>query len=137
LHADATMESAPRHQARERAVSLLYEAELKNEPPSAVVAALAVSPDEFTVALLAAVEDQKAEIDAMVGDAAIGWEVDRMAVIDRNVLRLAVAELISFPDVPTAVVLNEAVDLATGYSTDESGSFVNGILATLAVRIRG
>jgi N utilization substance protein B len=131
------MESAPRHQARERAVSLLYEAELKNEPPSAVVAALAVSPDEFTVALLAAVEDQKAEIDAMVGDAAIGWEVDRMAVIDRNVLRLAVAELISFPDVPTAVVLNEAVDLATGYSTDESGSFVNGILATLAVRIRG
>jgi N utilization substance protein B len=118
-------------------VSLLYEAELKNEAPSVVVAALAVPPDPFTVALLAAVEDQTAEIDAMVGDAAIGWDVDRMAVIDRNVLRLAVAELLSFPDVPTAVVLNEAVDLAAGYSTDESGSFVNGILATLAVRIRG
>jgi N utilization substance protein B len=131
------MESAPRHQARERAVSLLYEAELKNEAPSAVVAALAVPPDQFTVALLAAVEDQMAEIDTMVGDAAIGWDVGRMAVIDRNVLRLAVAELLSFPDVPTAVVLNEAVDLAAGYSTDESGSFVNGILATLAVRIRG
>jgi N utilization substance protein B len=118
-------------------VSLLYEAELKNEPPSTVVAALAVSPDEFTVALLAAVEERMVEIDAMVGDAAIGWDVDRMAVIDRNVLRLAVAELMSFPDVPTAVVLNEAVDLATGYSTDDSGSFVNGILATLAVQIRG
>lgn len=131
------MEPAPRHQARERAVSLLYEAELKSEPPSAVVAALAVPPDQFTVALLAAVEDQMAEIDAMVGDAAIGWDVDRLAVIDRNVLRLAVAELISFPEVPTAVILNEAVDLASGYSTDESGSFVNGILATLAVRIRG
>ncbi len=131
------MESAPRHQARERAVSLLYEAELKNEPPSIVIAELAVPPDEFTVALLAAVENQKAEIDAMVGDAAIGWDIDRMAVIDRNVLRLAVAELLSFPEVPTAVVLNEAVDLATGYSTDDSGSFVNGILATLAVRIRG
>jgi len=131
------MESAPRHQARERAVSLLYEAELKNEPPSAVVAALTVAPDEFTVALLAAVEEDKVEIDAMVGDAAIGWDVDRMAVIDRNILRLAVAELMSFPDVPTAVVLNEAVDLATGYSTDDSGSFVNGILATLAVQIRG
>ncbi|HEX4245949.1 MAG TPA: transcription antitermination factor NusB [Acidimicrobiales bacterium] len=131
------MESAPRHQARERAVSLLYEAELKNELPSMVVAALAVPPDAFTVALLAAVEDRQPEIDAMVGDAAIGWDVDRMAVIDRNVLRLAVAELLSFPEVPTAVVLNEAVDLATGYSTDESGSFVNGILATLAVRIRG
>jgi transcription antitermination protein NusB len=131
------MESAPRHQARERAVSLLYEAELKNDPPSAIVAALAVAPDEFTVALLAAVEEHKVEIDAMVGDAAIGWDVDRMAVIDRNILRLAVAELMSFPDVPTAVVLNEAVDLATGYSTDDSGSFVNGILATLAVQIRG
>lgn len=131
------MESAPRHQARERAVSLLYEAELKNEPPSVVVAALTVAPDEFTVALLAAVEEDKVEIDAMVGDAAIGWDVDRMAVIDRNILRLAVAELMSFPDVPTAVVLNEAVDLATGYSTDDSGSFVNGILATLAVQIRG
>jgi transcription antitermination protein NusB len=118
-------------------VSLLYEAELKSEPPSAVVAALAVPPDLFTVALLAAVEDQMTEIDAMVGDAAIGWDVDRLAVIDRNVLRLAVAELIAFPDVPTAVILNEAVDLASGYSTDESGSFVNGILATLAVRIRG
>jgi N utilization substance protein B len=131
------MESAPRHQARERAVSLLYEAELKNELPSIVVAELAVPPDEFTVALLAAVEDRQAEIDAMVGDAAIGWDIDRMAVIDRNVLRLAVAELLSFPEVPTAVVLNEAVELATGYSTDDSGSFVNGILATLAVRIRG
>lgn len=131
------MESAPRHQARERAVSLLYEAELKSEPPSTVVAALAVPPDQFTVALLAAVEDQMAEIDAMVGDAAIGWDVDRLAVIDRNVLRLAVAELLSFPEVPTAVILNEAVELASGYSTDESGSFVNGILATLAIRIRG
>ena len=118
-------------------MSLLYEAELKSEPPSTVVAALAVPPDQFTVALLAAVEDQMAEIDTMVGDAAIGWDVDRLAVIDRNVLRLAVAELLSFPEVPTAVILNEAVELASGYSTDESGSFVNGILATLAIRIRG
>ena len=55
-----------------------------------------------------------------------------MAVVDRNVLRLAVAELLDRPDVPTAVILNEAVELASAYSTDDSGRFVNGVLATLA-----
>jgi transcription antitermination protein NusB len=60
-----------------------------------------------------------------------------MAVVDRNVLRLAVAELLTRPEVPTAVVLNEAVELASAYSTDDSGRFVNGVLATLAQQIRG
>ncbi len=130
------MDPAPRHQARERALSLLYEAEMKGESPSAVLEALAVAPDDFTVALIGVVEERQAEIDALVGEAAIDWDVDRMAIVDRNVLRLAVAELLAFPDVPTAVSLNEAVELASGYSTDESGRFVNGILATLAARLR-
>lgn len=131
------MDPAARHQARERALSLLYEAELKSEPPSAVVSSLAVPPDAFAVELLAAVERRQVEIDTMVDEAAIGWDLGRMAVVDRNVLRLAVAELLEFPDTPTAVVLNEAVELASGYSTDESGRFVNGVLATLAREIRG
>ena len=131
------MDSAPRHQARERALSLLYEAELKGDSPAVVLEALAMAPDPFTVTLVTTVAVRQAEIDAMVGDAAIGWDLDRMAVVDRNVLRLAVAELLEFPDVPTAVILNEAVDLASGYSTDESGRFVNGVLATLARDIRG
>jgi N utilization substance protein B len=131
------MEPAPRHQARERALTLLYEADLKGEPPSVVVAALAVAPDDYTCSVLRSVEDGSAVIDALIGGAAIGWDVDRMAVVDRNVLRLAVAELRDRPDVPTAVVLNEAVELASAYSTDESGAFVNGVLATLALQIRG
>ena len=81
-------------------------------------------------------ETRRTEIDALIGDAAIGWDLDRMAVVDRNVLRLAVAELLACPDVPTAVILNEAVELASAYSTDDSGRFVNGVLATLAARIR-
>ncbi len=125
-----------RRQARERALSLLYEADLKGVAPSAVLGALAVPPDPYTVDVLGIVEERSDEIDRMIGEAAIGWEVDRMAVVDRNVLRLAVAELLGSDDVPTAVVLNEAVELATGYSTDESGRFVNGVLATLAVQIR-
>jgi N utilization substance protein B len=130
------MEPAPRHQARERALTLLYEAELKGRPPVEVLAELAVPPDPYTVAVVEAVAARAEEIDGLVGGAAIGWDLDRMAVVDRNVLRLAVAELLDFPDVPTAVVLNEAVELASAYSTDDSGRFVNGVLATLAARLR-
>jgi N utilization substance protein B len=130
------MEDSPRHFARERALGLLYEAELKASSPTEVVADLAVKPDAYVLVLLAAVEDRNDEIDALISGAAIGWDLDRMAVVDRNVLRLAVAELLVSDDVPTAVILNEAVELASGYSTDDSGRFVNGLLATVARQIR-
>jgi N utilization substance protein B len=130
------MESSPRHQARERALSLLYEAELKDDVPSVVLAALVVEPDAYTCTLLTTVEERSDEIDGLIDEAAIGWDLGRMAVVDRNVLRLAVAELLTQPEIPVAVVLNEAVELASGYSTDESGRFVNGVLATLARQIR-
>jgi len=130
------METSPRHQARERALSLMYEAELKGNPPSEILGALIVPPDPYTVVLLTAVEERQAEIDELINSAAIGWDLARMAVVDRNVLRLAVAELLGSSEVPTAVILNEAVELASGYSTDDSGRFVNGVLSTLATRIR-
>jgi N utilization substance protein B len=131
------MDPAPRHQARERALSLLYEAELKDDLPSAVLEDLVMAPDDYTVTLVRAVESRGTEIDELVDGAAIGWDLGRMAVVDRNVLRMAVAELLTCPEVPTAVVLNEAVELASAYSTDDSGRFVNGVLATLAQQIRG
>jgi N utilization substance protein B len=131
------MDGASRHQARERALTLLYEAELKGEPISQVVDGLAVAPDPYATTLVRTVGERRAEIDGLIGGAAIGWEVARMAVVDRNVLRLAVAELLASPDVPTAVILDEAVELAGAYSTDDSGRFVNGVLATLAVELRG
>ena len=131
------MDPAPRHQARERVVTLLYEAELKGRRPTEVLDELMVAPDPYTVDLVRAVEARRPDIDALITGAAIGWELDRMAVVDRNVLRLAVAELLECPDVPTAVILNEAVELASAYSTDDSGRFVNGVLATLAEQLRG
>ncbi len=130
------MDPVPRHQARERVVTLLYEADLKGDTPATVLGELAVAPDPYATALLETVESEGDRIDQLIGDAAIGWDVDRMAVVDRNVLRLAVAELLAFPDVPTAVILNEAVELASAYSTDESGRFVNGVLATVAAQVR-
>lgn len=130
------MDPSPRHQARERALSLLYEADVKSESPSTVLAALPVEPDAYTCSVLATVEENAVSIDRLIDGAAIGWDIDRMAVIDRNVLRLAVAELLDQTEVPVAVILNEAVDLASGYSTDDSGKFVNGVLATLARELR-
>jgi transcription antitermination protein NusB len=131
------MDPAPRHQARERALTLLYEADVKGELPKSVLDNLAVAPDPYTTTVVTAVGSRSAEIDGMIDAAAIGWDLERMAVVDRNVLRLAVAELLECPDVPTAVILNEAVELAVAYSTDDSGRFVNGVLATLATRVRG
>lgn len=126
-----------RHQARERALTLLYEAELKGVAPSVVLDGLPVPPDPYTTQLVGTVEARRDEIDGLIGRAAIGWEVGRMAAVDRNVLRLGLAELLGSPDVPTPVVLDEAVELATEYSTDDSGRFVNGVLATLATEVRG
>lgn len=128
---------APRHQSRERALTLLYEAELKGESPETVLGALPVAPDPYVTALVTAVTDRKDQIDTLVGDAAIGWDITRMAVVDRNVLRIATAELLAEDDVPTAVILNEAVELASAFSTDDSGRFVNGVLASIAVTVRG
>ena len=129
-------DSAPRHQSRQRALTLLYEAELKGEPPADVLAALPMAPDPYVTTLVTLVGERGEEIDGLVDQAAIGWDLDRMAVVDRNVLRLAIAELLTGEDVPTAVVLNEAVDLASAFSTDDSGRFVNGVLATVAARVR-
>jgi transcription antitermination protein NusB len=130
------MDPGSRHQARERVLTLLYEAELKGRRPTEVLEELAMEPDPYAVSLVRTVETQQARIDQLIDEAAIGWELTRMAVVDRNVLRLAVAELLDSDDVPTAVILDEAVELASSYSTDASGRFVNGVLATLALQLR-
>ncbi|MDA8074392.1 MAG: transcription antitermination factor NusB [Actinomycetota bacterium] len=125
-----------RHQSRERALGLLYEAEMKREAPTAVLGALAVPADRFTAELVAAAERHGQEADALVAGASVGWPLERMAVVDRLVLRMAVAELLEPEGPPTAVVLDEAVELAKTYSTEESGAFVNGILRTIAAKVR-
>jgi N utilization substance protein B len=127
---------APRHQQRERALSLLYEAELKGESATAVLASLPVTPDAYVCALLEGTVATRHEADDRITAASVGWPIDRMAVIDRLVLRLAVAELLDPDGPPMAVVIDEAVELAKTYSTDDSGSFVNGILSTIAAEVR-
>jgi N utilization substance protein B len=125
-----------RREARERALSLLYEAEAKGASPDAVLEDLPVRPDAFAADLVAGVGARAPEIDDLITRHAIGWALDRMPAIDRAVLRMATYELLAREDVPTAVVLSEAVELATAYSTDESGRFVNGVLSAVAAEVR-
>jgi N utilization substance protein B len=118
-------------------MTLLYEADVKGDTPTAVLDGLPLAPDPFTVRLLDAVERRRVDIDRLLTEAAIGWELGRMPVVDRTVLRLAAAELLEVAETPTAVVLDEAVELSSEYSTDASGRFVNGVLATVARQVRG
>jgi transcription antitermination protein NusB len=126
-----------RRQARERALGLLYEAELKERPPSEVLAEQVLEPDPFVADLVTGVDEAGAELDELIGRYARGWTIQRMPVIDRTVLRVGAYELSHRPDVPTGVVLSEWVELAGTYSTDDSGRFVNGVLAAIAREVRG
>jgi N utilization substance protein B len=125
-----------RREARERTLSLLYEAESKQVDPSGVLHDLPVDPDPFVSDVVAGVGRELSRIDALISSHSIGWELGRMPVVDRALLRMATYELIGRPDIPTAVVISEAVDLATEYSTDDSGRFVNGVLASIAAEVR-
>ena len=122
--------------ARERALELLYEAEAKSAPIADVLAALPVTPDAYAVDAVTGVTEHAARIDELITRLAPDWPLDRMPTVDRCVLRLGVYELAERPDVPTAVILDEAVALAKRYSTDEGGRFVNGVLAAAAVELR-
>jgi N utilization substance protein B len=126
----------PRRQARERALMLLYEAELTHRAPGEVLADQPARPDPFAVQLVEGVERHREQLDELIAKAAVGWEIGRMPVVDRLVMRIAAYELAWEPEVPVAVAIDEAVELAKRYSTDDSGRFVNGVLSTIARRVR-
>lgn len=125
-----------RRQARERALGLLYEAQAKGVSAAEVVEAQPVPPDAFAVELTVGVGEHTAELDDLIRGYAKGWRPERMPVLDLVLLRMGAFELAHRPDVPTAAVISEAVDLARRFSTDDSGRFVNGLLARIAEELR-
>jgi N utilization substance protein B len=129
-------EEDERSDARERALILLYEAESKSIAPSDVVEAQVLPPDGLTKQLVAGVEINGREIDDLIAAQAKGWTLQRMPTLDRNILRIGTFELMGRHDVPVAVVIDEAVELAKRFSTDDSGRFVNGVLSALAAKLR-
>jgi N utilization substance protein B len=125
-----------RSDSRERAMMLLYEADSKGISASDVLAAQISDTDELTTMLVEGVEQHQSQLDAAITEYSKGWTLARMPTIDRTVLRIAGFELLGRSDVPVAVVLNEAVELAKRFSTDDSGRFVNGVLAALVPVLR-
>jgi N utilization substance protein B len=124
---------AARSKARKRAVDVLYEADVRGTDPVATLAdrvRLSDPPvNDFTVELVEGVQANRPRIDEILADYAEGWTIQRMPGVDRAVLRLGIFELLWRADVPDAVVIDEAVELAKSLSTDESPRFVNGVLA--------
>lgn len=125
-----------RREARERALGLLYEAEAKGRDVREVITELPVPPDPYAHDVAAGVAAHLEEIDGYLRRYARDWTVERMPAVDRALLRMAVFELLHRDDVPTGVIISEAVELATIYSTEDSGRFVNGLLAAIADEVR-
>jgi N utilization substance protein B len=123
---------AARSKARKRAVDVLYESDVRGvEAVSTLAARLAQSDPpvpEYAVELVEGVAGRLADIDDVITQHSEGWSVERMPAVDRAVLRLALYEMLWRDDVPDAVVIDEAVELAKSLSTDESPRFVNGVL---------
>ena len=126
---------AARSKARKRAVDVLYEADLRSSDPLAVLQDRISEGHppvaEHTVRLVEGVAGHSARIDELIDTHARGWSLQRLPDVDRAILRMATFELLWADDVPDAVVIDEAVELARSLSTDDSPSFVNGVLGAI------
>ena len=121
--------------ARVFAMQLLYAMEIAGATAGEVLPGvlesqpIADDQKKYGMKLVDLVQAHREELDEEIKAASVHWEIDRMAKIDRIVIRIAMVELLYVPDIPTKVAVSEAVQIATKFSMDESGSFVNGLLA--------
>jgi N utilization substance protein B len=90
---------------------------------------------EFAQGLVEGVMREREALDRVISGSVDNWRIERMAVVDRNILRVAVYELAWLPDTPTVVVLDEAIEVGKKYGSEQSGSFINGILDAVRIRI--
>jgi N utilization substance protein B len=128
-----------RRKARKRALDVLYEADLRNLPVHKVLSAYlqrmeSPRPEHlpYAVSLAEGVSDHLDHIDETIATFAEGWTIDRMPVVDRNLARIAVYELLYVPEIDDPVAITEAVELARELSTDDSPRFLNGLLGRIA-----
>lgn len=125
-----------RREAREEALSLLYETELTAESADDALAARDVPLEDYAVEMILGIEADRADLDAVIGRHLTGWRIERMPIVDRVIARMATWELRSRADVPTGAVLSEAVELATQYCGEDSPRFLNGVLRAVADDVR-
>jgi transcription antitermination protein NusB len=127
-----------RRKSRELALQMLFQGDLGKQPPDEVRRTfwkgrgdVASDVQGFAEDLFRVACDHATEIDKLIVEHAENWRMDRMAAVDRNVLRGAVAELIGFPSTPRAVIINEAIEIARKFSSPESVQFINGVLDSI------
>lgn len=129
-----------RHRARMAALQALYESDTTGHPLALVIeqrlgeAQLPEVGEQFARELVQRVGEHQEQIDLLIGSYAPDWPVDQIAAIDRNILRIAILEILMREDTPTKVAINEAVELAKQFGSDSSGRFVNGVLGSLVAR---
>jgi N utilization substance protein B len=128
-----------RRKAREHALQILFLLDIRKEKPSAAVLKhfwAEYKPDDevkdFAEEIVKGTYKHILKINQLIHQCAKNWSLDRMAVVDRNVLRMAIYEILYRIDIPTSVTINEAIEIAKKFGTDESGAFVNGILDRVA-----
>jgi len=124
-----------RREVREVVLQALYALEVGENPPSEIrtfILKEKLGKDKealvFAEKLFLRTVDMQVELDAIIEEQINNWEINRLAVIDKLILRIAICELLRFEDIPTKVTINEAIELAKNYSTQKSGKFVNGII---------
>jgi len=125
-----------RREAREEALAVLYEVEVTAETVSDALSARDVPPGAYAIELAEGVDDEVDQLDAIIGRHLTGWRIERMPLVDKVLARIATWELLRRGDVPTGVVLSEAVELATQYSGEQSPRFINGVLRSVANDLR-
>lgn len=131
------MGTKSRRAAREVALNVLYQVDVAKVPPDeAVVTALENTglqdeSAEFVKILVNGTLQHMEEIDLRLAELSIGWDPQRQPAVDRNIMRMAMFEILYLDYIPASVSINEAVELAKRYSTDESGRFINGVLGAL------
>lgn len=124
-----------RREARRTALDILYQSDITDAASDVVLTdwrEAGQTVTSFAAELVAGVTEHLPEIDLLLEEHSEGWTVARMAALDRTIMRVAVFELLHRPDVPTSVAISEAIEAATELSSDESRSYVNGILGRIA-----
>jgi N utilization substance protein B len=131
-----------RRLTREKVLQALYAHELSNEPITdimeTILGELKPHKDDFAFAvqLVRTVLGHEEEIEGYIKAKVAHWEISRIAVVDRMLLRMGIAELLYFPDIPPKVTINELIEVAKNYSTEKSGKFVNGVLDAILEDIK-
>ncbi|MCL5292311.1 MAG: transcription antitermination factor NusB [Actinobacteria bacterium] len=131
-----------RHKARKDALEVLFQKEITGESVDELVlhreVAFGGTPSEFSMTLINGVIEHQSEIDTIIRAHADHWALERMSLVDRNIIRIGLYEMLYEPEIPTSVSINEAVELAKVYGDmEDSSKFVNGILGRVASELKG